>query len=254
MIRTSWVFLVGVLSTIYHAGNVVLRTHFWRRNLHCACDKAARNWAKNILWAANVRVTLEGLENLQTREPQIVVSNHQSWFDVFALAAHLPVRYRFVAKKELADIPVFGKAWRSCGHVSVDRGNREAAIESLDQAWKEIHEDKLTMVLFPEGTRSPDGRLKSFKKGAFVLAVQGQVPLVPVAVVGSRDIMPKGSMTVRSGTITLRIGAPIPTGGSTIRDRNRLLKASWNAIAALKGDEDLQEDGPDEDAADESNS
>ncbi len=122
--------------------------------------------------------------------------------------------------------------------MSVDRGNREAAIESLDQAWREIHEEKLTMVLFPEGTRSPDGRLKQFKKGAFVMAVQGQVPLVPVAVVGSREIMPKGSLRVRSGSITLRIGIPIPTDGATIRDRNRLLEASWDAIAALKGDED----------------
>jgi 1-acyl-sn-glycerol-3-phosphate acyltransferase len=181
-------------------------------------------------------VVLEGVENLSTDEPQIVVSNHQSWFDVFVLAAHLPVRYRFVAKKELGEIPVFGKAWKSCGHVSVDRGNREAAIESLDQAWREVHEDKLTMVLFPEGTRSRDGRLQKFKKGAFVLAVQGQVPLVPVAVLGSRDIMPKGSKKIQRGTITLRIGTPIPTAGSTIRDRNRLLQASWDAIAALKGE------------------
>jgi len=248
VIRTFWVFLVGFFATIYHAGSVVLRTHFWRRNLHCACDRAARGWAQNILWASKVRVELEGVENLLTDEPQIVVSNHQSWFDVFALAAHLPVRYRFVAKKELGEIPIFGKAWKSCGHVSVDRGNREAAIASLDQAWREIHEEKLTMVLFPEGTRSPDGRLKGFKKGAFVMAVQGQVPLVPVAVVGSREVMPKGRVKVRSGTITLRIGAPIPTKGSTIQDRNRLLQASWDAIAALKGGEDFPGGDPEEGA------
>ncbi len=239
MIRTVWVFLVGAVATLYHAGNVVLRTHFWRRNLPCACDKAARRWSKNILWAAKVRVVLEGVENLRTDEPQIIVSNHQSWFDVFALAAYLPVRYRFVAKRELGEIPIFGKAWKSCGHVSVDRGNREAAIESLDQAWREIHEGKLTLVLFPEGTRSSDGRLQKFKKGAFVMAVQGQVPLVPVAVVGSRDILAKGSWKVRSGSITLRIGAPISTEGLTIRDRNRLLDASWDAIAALKGDDEV---------------
>ena len=228
--------MVGGLATIYYAGTVVLRTHFWRRNLRCACDRAARRWAQAILWAANVQVRVEGSEHLRADEPQIIVSNHQSWFDVFALAAHLPVRYRFVAKKELGDIPVFGKAWQSCGHVSVDRGNREAAIESLDQAWREIHEDKLTMVLFPEGTRSPDGRLKPFKKGAFVLAVQGQVPLVPVAVLGSRNVMPKGRVKIRSNPITLRVGEAIPTEGATIRDRNRLLEASWNAIAALKGE------------------
>jgi 1-acyl-sn-glycerol-3-phosphate acyltransferase len=242
VIRTAWVYFCGFWATLYQAGGVVLRTYFWRRNLHCACDRAARNWAKAILWAAKVRVDLDGVENLARGRPQIVVSNHQSWFDVFALAAALPLRYRFVAKKELGEIPIFGKAWKSCGHVSVDRGNREAAIESLDQAWREIHEEKLTMVLFPEGTRSPDGKLKKFKKGAFVLAVQGQVPLVPVAVVGSREVMAKGSMKVRPGRITLRIGEPIPTEGSTIRDRNRLLKESWNAIAALQG----AEEGPPE--------
>ena len=201
MIRTFWMYLVGVFATTFYAGNVVLRTYLWRRNLPCACDRAARVWARTMLRAANVHVTLEGAENLRRAEPQIVVSNHQSWFDVFALAAHLPVRYRFVAKKELGSIPIFGRAWKSCGHVSVDRGNREAAIEALDQAWREVHQDKLTMVLFPEGTRSPDGRMQPFKKGAFVLAVQGQVPLVPVAVVGSRDIMPKGAWKVRSGSI-----------------------------------------------------
>lgn len=241
MIRTFWVFFIGFFSTIYNSGNVVLRTYFWRRNLHCACDRAARNWAKQILWAAGISVKLEGLENLSLDQPQIIVSNHQSWFDVWALAATLPVRYRFVAKKELGNIPIYGKAWRSCGHVSVDRGNREAAINSLNQAWREIHEEKLTMVLFPEGTRSSDGLLKTFKKGAFVLAVQGQVPLVPVAVVGTRDVMAKGSLRVRKAPVTLRIGTPIQTEGSTIRDRNRLLEESWNAIAVLKGDEGISE-------------
>jgi len=237
LIRTIWVYLIGTVATVYYAGTVVLRTFFWRRNLPCACDRSARRWAKVILGAANVPVMLEGVENLREDEPQIIVANHQSWFDVFALAAHLPVRYRFVAKRELGDIPLFGRAWKSCGHIAVDRGNREAAIESLDQAWREIHEDKLTMILFPEGTRSVDGRLQKFKKGAFVMAIQGQVPLVPVAIVGSREIMPKGEMKVHSGSITLRIGPPIPTKGSTIRDRNRLLKSSWAAIASLKGEE-----------------
>lgn len=244
MIRTVWVYLVGGVATFFFAGVAVARSYLWRRNLHRCCDWAARSWARTILWAAGVKVVLDGTGNLSTDAPQIVVSNHQSWFDVFALGAALPVRYRFVAKQELGGIPVFGRAWKSCGHVSVDRGNREAAIEALDQAWKEIHEDKLTMILFPEGTRSPDGRLKSFKKGAFVLAVQGQVPLVPVAVVGSRAIMGKGDLRVRSGEIHVRIGSPIQVEGATIRDRNRLLKESWDAIHALKGETEGRPEGP----------
>jgi len=99
------------------------------------------------------------------------------------------------------------------------------------------------MVLFPEGTRSPDGRLKPFKKGAFVMAVQGQVPLVPMAILGSRAIMAKGDIGIRSGEILVRIGKPIPTEGSTIRDRNRLMQECWDAIYSLKGEtEDQTED------------
>ena len=244
MIRTVWVYLMGGAATFFFAGTAVLRSYLWRRNLHRCCDWAARSWARAVLWAAGVKVVLEGTENLSTDAPQIVVSNHQSWFDVFALGAALPVRYRFVAKQELGGIPVFGRAWKSCGHVSVDRGNREAAIEALDQAWREVHEDKLTMILFPEGTRSPDGRLKAFKKGAFVLAVQGQVPLVPVAVLGSRRIMGKGDRVVRSGEIRVRIGRPISTEGTTIRERNRLMKEAWEAIYILKGETDEATEGP----------
>jgi len=244
VIRTIWVYLVGFAATLFNAGNVVVRSYVWRRNMHRACDNAARRWAKAILWAAAVRVEMEGLENLLVDRPQIIVSNHQSWFDVFVLAAHLPVRYRFVAKQELGRIPVFGRSWKSCGHVSVDRGNKEAAVEALDQAWREVREERLTMILFPEGTRSRDGRLQPFKKGAFVLAVQGQVPIVPLAVVGSRDIMPKGGNRVRPGTVTVRIGTPIPTEGSTIRDRNRLLQDSWDAIHALKGEGESFEGPP----------
>jgi 1-acyl-sn-glycerol-3-phosphate acyltransferase len=236
VIRTLWVYLVGLVATFFNAGNVVLRSYFWRRNMHKACDNAARRWGRAMLWAAGVRVEMEGLENLFTDRPQIIVSNHQSWFDVFVLAACLPVRYRFVAKQELGRIPVFGRSWKACGHVSVDRGNREAAVGALDQAWKEVREGRLTMILFAEGTRSLDGRLQPFKKGAFVLAVQGQVPIVPVAVVGSREIMAKGATRVRPGLVTVRIGTPIPTEGSTIRDRNRLLQESWDAIFALKGE------------------
>ena len=239
-----WVYLVGGFSTLYHAGGVVLRMYFWRRNLHCACDAAARNWAKWILWATGVKVRFQGLENLSLDSPQIVVGNHQSWYDVFSLAAELPVRYRFVAKKELGSIPIFGKAWKQCGHVSVDRGNREAAIEAMDQAWREVREEKLTMVLFPEGTRSPDGRLKAFKKGAFVLAVQGQVPLVPVAILGSRQIMGKGDLGMKSGEILVKIGDPIQTEGATIRDRNRLMKECWDAIYVMKGESEERTEEP----------
>lgn len=236
MIRTAWVYLVGGLATFYYAGKTIARTFLWPRHLTYACDKAAKGWATVILRAAGVRVRIHGAENLLLDSPQIVISNHQSWFDVFAMAAHLPVRYRFVAKRELEGIPLFGRAWKKCGHVSVDRGNRQAAIESLDQAWREVHEDRLTMVIFPEGTRSPDGELQRFKKGAFVLALQAKVPIVPAAIFGSREIMPKGGRRVGRGTIDIRFAPPISTEGLTIKDRDRLMKEAWGALSGLLGE------------------
>jgi 1-acyl-sn-glycerol-3-phosphate acyltransferase len=233
LIRTVWVYLVGGLATFYYAGKTIVRTLVSPGHLPFACDRAARSWATVILRAAGVEVRLHGAEHLLTDSPQIIIANHQSWFDVFALAAHLPVRYRFVAKRELEGIPLFGRAWKRCGHVSVDRGNRKAAIESLDQAWREVHEDKLTMVIFPEGTRSPDGELKGFKKGAFVLAVQARVPLVPAAVCGSREIMPKGGRHIGTGIIHIRFGPPIPTEGLAIKDRDSLMKEAWDALRGL---------------------
>ena len=162
-----------------------------------------------------------------------MVSNHQSWFDVFALCAHLPVGFRFVAKKELGRIPIYGRAWEACGHVSVDRGDRDAAIESLGQASEEVKELGLTMVMFPEGTRSPTGELQPFKKGAFVLAIQLQIPLVPIAIVGSRAIMRKGGWRVSSGEVTIRVGDAISSEGLAFRDRDELLKQSHTAVAEL---------------------
>jgi 1-acyl-sn-glycerol-3-phosphate acyltransferase len=233
LIRTVWFYLVGGVATFYYAGKTIVRTLVWPRQIPSACDRAARSWARVILRAAGVQVRLHGSDHLLADSPQIIICNHQSWFDVFAMAAHLPVRYRFVAKRELEGIPLFGRAWKRCGHVSVDRGNRQAAIESLDQAWREVHQDRLTMVIFPEGTRSPDGQLKRFKKGAFVLALQARVPLVPAAICGSREIMPKGGRHIRKGTIHIRFGPPIPTEGLSIRDRDSLMREAWGALRGL---------------------
>jgi 1-acyl-sn-glycerol-3-phosphate acyltransferase len=233
VIRTIWTYLIGALATVFFGCMAILVAYLGPGPGARICDWAPRAWGKTILWAAGVKVKLVGMERLDRGRPQIVVSNHQSWFDVFTLAAYLPVRFRFVAKKELARIPIYGRAWRACGHVSVDRGDRSAAIESLSQASGEVKDLGLTMVMFPEGTRSPTGELQRFKKGAFVLAIQLQIPLVPLGIVGSRAIMRKGHWRVKSGEITVNIGDPISSEGLTIRDRDSLLTDSHAAVAAL---------------------
>jgi len=166
------------------------------------------------------------------------VSNHESWFDVMALTADLPCEYRFAIKKELERVPLWGAAWQACGHISVDRQNRRAAIQSMGRA-REISGDNsdTLIVFFPEGTRSPTGALQRFKKGAFVLALQLGVPVIPVAVIGGRQIMAKNRMRIRSGKMRVVVGEPIPVAGMTFDARDQLVERTRAEIAVLRGGE-----------------
>jgi 1-acyl-sn-glycerol-3-phosphate acyltransferase len=236
VIRSIWVYVMGSLVTLWVGGGVALADLIRSRRMKRVCHNAPRRWSRGILWAAGTRVEFEGLERLTRGGPQVLVANHESFFDVFALAAHLPVDYRFVAKEELGRIPVFGHAWKTCGHISINRGDRTAAVGSLDQAGQRIRDENVTIIMFPEGTRSPSGQLQSFKKGAFVLAIQMGVPVVPVGIVGSRHVLPKPGWPVRKGTIHIRIGEPIPVDGLGISDRDSLMKDAWEQVAILKGE------------------
>ena len=231
--RNLWVYLVGAVTTLFYAGRVVLYALVRHPKLPCRCEEAPRVWAHLILRSAGVAVEVQGTGNLG-EGAQILISNHQSWFDVFSLAAHLPVRYHFVAKKELAKIPVFGRAWIACGHIAIDRQDRTSAVHSLAEAAEKIRGENTTIIMFPEGTRSLDGELQRFKKGAFVLAIQAQVPIIPIAIIGSGEIMPKGKWSISPGVVLIRIGEPIPVAGLTLDDRDRLLQVARRSVAALK--------------------
>ncbi len=209
MIRTIWAYLNLFVGTVVLATITVVAALLRIRGR--IYDWTGRTWGKWMLWASGVRVYIEGLENVNRDRPQIFAANHVSWYDVWALAARIPKRYRFVAKKELAAIPLFGQAWKAAGHISIDRSNRSSAIASLDEAGRRLRRDNSSVVIFPEGTRSPTGELLPFKKGAFMLALRTGVEIVPVAVLGTRRILPKGGWRIRSGPIILRFGAPIPT-------------------------------------------
>jgi 1-acyl-sn-glycerol-3-phosphate acyltransferase len=232
MIRTLWAYLNILISVILIAGSVVLLSIFRVRNLQ-VYDWATRDWSRWILRAAGVRIKIEGLENVTLDEPQIFASNHVSWFDVWALAASIPKRNRFVAKKELEKIPLFGRAWKTAGHISVDRGDRRSAISSLQQAGQRLHRDNISVVIYPEGTRSRTGELAEFKKGAFMLALHTGVDIVPVAILGSRAIMPAGAWRIRKGTIILRFGEPIRTSDYNVSRRNELVDDVRDRIQAM---------------------
>lgn len=232
MIRTLRVYLVGFGLTIYYGARVVVHALRRDRGAGRFCCHCARGWARGILRAAGVSVELEGAGNLTSGVTRVLVANHTSWFDVFALTAHLPVDFRYVGKKELERIPIFGGAWKACG-ISIDRSDRDAAVRSLEEAREVIRREGSTLIMFPEGTRSPTGELQPFKKGAFVLAIQAGVDVVPVAITGSRKVMPKGRWRIRSGTIRIRVGEPLPVEGLTFDDRDELTHRGWRAVRDL---------------------
>lgn len=198
-----------------------------------------RNWVHWILRTCGIRVEASGLENLDPAQPYIFMSNHQSAVDIAAIIETMPRTFRFVAKKELTRIPVFGQALALSGQIIIDRQNREKAIRSLDRAREKIHRDRLSVIVYPEGTRSPSGSLGEFKSGGFHLAVAAGVPVIPVSVSGSHHITPKRSLRVESGRVRIHYGRPIPTEKLAIEDRGKLKEQVREAI--LQGfDPDLQ--------------
>jgi 1-acyl-sn-glycerol-3-phosphate acyltransferase len=192
-------------------------------------DWAPRLWCRILLRAAGVRVRLHNAERMTADEPRIYVGNHVSWFDIFVLASLLP-HYKFVAKAELARIPIFGRAARAAGMIFIERENRKAAFASYDRAAAQIKRGAC-VVVFPEGTRGREYALRPFKKGPFVLAVAAQVPLVPMIIHGTLRIQPKGSFNVRSGIVDVHFLEPIITRGMGYEDRDRLARDTWERMA-----------------------
>jgi 1-acyl-sn-glycerol-3-phosphate acyltransferase len=192
--------------------------------------RVANIWAKMLLAVANTRVEIIGADNILMGKPQIFMANHQSDFDVLIVLAHLPGQFRWIVKKELFQIPIFGRAMQGAGYIEIDRENREKAMMSIDKAAMKIREGKSVMS-FPEGTRSKDGKIKPFKQGMFYLAIRSGVPIVPITIIGAGEIMPKRSLHIKPGRITLIIDKPIDVSGYSIENRQELVDKVQNVIA-----------------------
>lgn len=168
-------------------------------------------WAPVVLLIAGVRVHVEGREHLDTSQPMVYVANHESHMDIPAFFVSIPVNLHFIAKQELRKIPVFGWALLVGGMIFIDRSNREKAKQSLQSAALKIAKGK-SVISFPEGTRTKNGEIGMFKRGSFILARQAKVPVVPVAIEGSREILASGSYSMRPGLIKIKVLPPIHPG------------------------------------------
>lgn len=237
MIRTVWFLLNLFVFTGYYSLKAVVSAYLRIPNVPGGVyDGCARGWSKHMLRAAGVTVRVVGWqEHVPKDRPVVFASNHQSWFDIFALAAEIPGHMRFVAKKELARVPVLGRAIRAAGHIYIDRQNRQAAFSAYEQS-AEVIRQGLSAVVFPEGTRSRTGELLPFKKGPFVFAIAAQVPMVPVFCAGTFDLLRKGSVRIRPRPVALLFGKPISTEGLTYDDREKLMTIVRQAIEALRVD------------------
>jgi 1-acyl-sn-glycerol-3-phosphate acyltransferase len=173
-----------------------------------SAHKVSRLWCRLLCKLNGVRVEIDGQENILTDRPQIFVSNHQGYFDIFTLSGYLPVQIRWVAKSSLFMIPFLGGAMKASGYIPVERGNRKQAYEAFNKTLEKIREG-CSLIIFPEGTRSEDGTIGPFKKGSNLIASRSKSPMVPITIIGSRDIIKKGSASITPGPIRVIISSPI---------------------------------------------
>jgi 1-acyl-sn-glycerol-3-phosphate acyltransferase len=172
-------------------------------------------WSRVILWACGIKVHASGQENARHDEPIVFMCNHQSYFDIFALLAYVPADFRFILKQELMKIPLLGFAMKRAGHIAIERENPREAIRSINETAAKI-KSGTSVLIFPEGTRSIDGRLQALKKGGFHMALKSGCDIIPVAISNSYRIVTKGSLKINKGSFNIHFGKPI-----SIRDYDR---------------------------------
>jgi 1-acyl-sn-glycerol-3-phosphate acyltransferase len=204
----------------------------WFRKSKAKAQIFPRTWGKLLTRIANISVRVEGKENLDPAKPYIFVGNHASMADIMTFSGYIDHDYRWIAKKELFAIPIFGSGMRAVDYISIDRSRGRAAVKSLNDAAKRIA-GGASVILFPEGTRSVDGHLQPFKTGAIMLALKAGVDVVPVGFNGTHQALPKGKLLSRGGEVVLRIGTPIATKDFKAKDKQMLAELLHQKVAEL---------------------
>ncbi len=215
-------FYTAVMGTLSLCGSLFDRQGRWQHT-------CARTWSWLILKTSGIRVRVEGLEHVDPRRSAIYCANHPSAMDIPILFVHLPVQFRFLAKRPLFRLPFLGWHLRRSGHIQVDRERPHEALKSLDDAAEKIREGR-PVVLFPEGKRSRNGSMLPFKGGSFYLAVRAGVPIIPMTLNGTRAVLRPDSYHVRPGQTEMIIHPPISTKDLTLEDVDALREKVRNQI------------------------
>lgn len=206
VINTFWRVPLGVLLTI-GLGTVSVGASIFDGSgrMQHAC---ARLWSRAILFICRVKVEVEGLERIDSSRPYIFAANHLSMFDIWAFLAYLPFQFRFVAKESLFKWPFLGWHLKRSGNIPVARQNARATLRHYERVGEKIRAG-ISIVIFPEGMRTWGESVAPFKRGPFLLAQRARVPIVPVTLIGSHRLLPRGSMVVTAGTMRMIIHAPL---------------------------------------------
>lgn len=232
MLRTIWVALAVVFVTIPCATAVIVLAFF--SSSARAIDSVIRLWARSLVKAAGIDLHIENAEVLDPKQRYILIANHHSYFDIPCILAAVPQPIRFMAKVSLFKIPIFGWSIGRAGFIPIDRKNRRTAVKSFDLAAERIRKGN-TIVIFPEEGRSRNREMRPFQRGAFLLAIKSQLPMVPMAVDGTYDVFRVAAKRITPGRVTIKVGTPITTEGTTLKDKDRLATESRAQIEQLLG-------------------
>jgi 1-acyl-sn-glycerol-3-phosphate acyltransferase len=218
--------LVAGLTLVFSTLTILFA---WLVSPHFASRVFATTWARICAFLTPMPVTVEGAEHAQRNRSYIVASNHQSMFDILVIYGWLRLDLKWVMKAELRKLPAIGIGCEKAGHIFVERRNPKQAAQAITEALDRLG-DGIGILFFPEGTRSPDGRLLPFKKGAFRTAIDQQLPLLPVTVIGTRDILPARTLRLFPGKARMVIHPPIETTGLTVDQVDELMRQAREVI------------------------
>ena len=218
----AWPLLTGL--TVFTAVFTVCTVHW--RNAEFV-HKVQQFWSRSFFWLMFLPVSVDGTENIQPGQSYVFVSNHQSMFDVWLIYGWLPVIFKWLMKAELRKVPFVGTGCKAAGHIFVDRRGAKASLESLKEVEKQLSNGVCT-VIFPEGTRSVDGEVGRFKRGAFQIAWDLGLPIIPLSLDGCYEVLPKGKPIVYRVPVHMHIGKPIDL--KQFADSNEAIEAVRNAV------------------------
>jgi 1-acyl-sn-glycerol-3-phosphate acyltransferase len=228
-IRVAWLFMWACIATAILAIPVIAAGLLGRTgNLAFSLTKI---WAYTMLAVSFVRTEIKNKAKIVKGQSYVIISNHQSQYDILALVTTLGIQFRWFIKKEILKVPIFGYGLYAARNIYLDRTNTAKAIESINKGMDRLPKGASVMV-FAEGTRSDDGKIHEFKKGGFMAAIIRRIPILPVTINGSRRIVPKGSLVVKPGKIQVVVGDPIETGEYTTDTVQALMDKTRKVIMA----------------------